>query len=161
MLRHELQQLYLYLLVASASSRSKSKDKMKKQEDSVVCLIFRRMRERGSHYRIASRPLVVIEGIVIAVATSTTNFLFTRLLKFHATVAIHGLFETCPHEKGLKMNLCKESTFNAGFTMNVQLVLAASIRLLQTVITLCGQKLPRNYSKCFFFCRSDGFSDDE
>ncbi|CAD7956414.1 unnamed protein product [Amoebophrya sp. A25] len=103
--------------------------------------IMRRIRERGSHYRISSRVLVVLEGCAIAVVTSVSNYLFTRLLRFHSTVAIHALFETCPHEKGLKMNVCKASTFNASFSMNVQLLLAAGIRLLQTVITF-GAMLP-------------------
>ncbi|CAD7922563.1 unnamed protein product [Amoebophrya sp. A120] len=102
----------------------------------------RKIRERGSQYRLSSRALVVVEGVFIAVCTSVTNYIFTRLLKSHSTVAIHALFETCPHSKGLHFALCNDkNTFNASFSMNGQLLLAAGIRLLQTVITF-GAMLP-------------------
>lgn len=88
--------------------------------------------------------LNVTEAVVIAFVTAILNFPITRLLRMLSPEAIHALFETCPHSRGVNFGLCDHNEnhgFNVGWSINVSLFVAAVIRLLQTTFTF-GAALP-------------------
>lgn len=88
--------------------------------------------------------LRVLEVIIIAVLTTSSNYPFTPLLKMPMVQVINGLFETCPHSLGVNLGLCDTTDshqFQMGASLEVSLFFAALVRFAQTVVTF-GSPIP-------------------